>query len=359
MEFDNLFQPLLVKRVELKNRLVMAPMATRFATFGGEVTDRLISYYSVRARGGVGLVTVEGATVSPEGRGWKNNLGIYDDKFLPGLRQLADAIHQEGAKAAIQIFHAGRKAPVGIIGQQPVGPSPIPCTKGEVPKELSLAEIRRLIDNFGDAALRAKRAGFDIVNLHMAHGYILQQFLSPLSNKRRDIYGENTAGRVRLIVEIVAKIRELNGDDYPLFCRLTVDESSSSGLDLEESQKIASILEKAGADLIDVSAGGPEAQHMIIQPMTEPRGCLVHLAEGIKQVVSIPVSVVGRINNPRLANEILSRKQADLIVMGRPLIADQELPIKAFNGKEDEIRPCMPVTRGVLTARQWEPVFPA
>lgn len=332
---------------------MMAPMATMYAAFGGQVTPRLLSYYAARARGGVGLVTVEAAAVSPEGKGWDNNLCIYEDKFLPGLAQLAEAIKQGGAKAAIEIFHAGRRAHSKVIGQQPVAPSPIPCTNGEVPKELNLAEIDRLIDDFASAALRAKQAGFDIVNLHVASGYIVQQFLSPLSNKRTDTYGGDTNGRARLVMEIIAKIRQFVGNDYPLFCRLTANEYTSSGLDLTESQKIARILEEAGANLIDVAAGGPEARHKMIPPMTEPRGCLVHLAEGIKQVVNIPVAVVGRINNPRLAEEILDRDQADLIVMGRALIADPELPNKALLGKEDEIRPCIACCQGCIgrTAR--------
>lgn len=347
-EFNNLFQPLQIKSVVLKNRMIMAPMATRFATVGGYVTPRLINYYAARAQGGVGLVTVEAAAVSPEGKGWGSNVGIWEDEFLPGLTQLATAIHNGGAKAAIQIFHTGRRAYKEIIGQQPVAPSPIPAFNGDMPIELSLFEIEHLIENFANAALRAKQAGFDIVNLHVAHGYILHQFLSPLSNKRTDLYGGDLARRARIILKIITRIRELVGPDYPLFCRLTGDEFASLGLDLAECQKIACILEGAGVDLIDVTGGGPDAPHKIVQPMTEPRGCLVHLAAGIKQVVNIPVAVVGRINNPRLAEEILSSNHADLIVMGRPLIADPELPNKAFLGKENEIRPCIACNQGCL-----------
>lgn len=347
-DYQHLFQPFRVKNVEFKNRIVMAPMATRLAAFGGQVTPQLLKYYSARALGGVGLVTVEGAAVSIEGKGWGSNLGIHDDKFLPGLVQLAEAIHQGGAKAGIQIYHAGRRAYKGVILQQPVAPSPIQAVDGEMPKELSVVEIERLIDCYAMAASRAKRAGFDIINLHIAHGYLLHQFLSPLSNKRTDLYGGDLEGRSRIIVEIISKIRNLVGDDFPLFCRLTGDEYASSGLTIVDAENIARILERAGADLIDVSAGGPDSPHKIVQPMTEPRGCLVHLAESIKKVVSIPVSVVGRINHPMLAEDILTRGQADLIVMGRPLIADPELPRKALQGKEDEIRPCIACNQGCL-----------
>lgn len=344
--YKYLFEPLQVKNIELKNRLMMAPMATRFATAGGAVTSRLIDYYAARAMGGVGTVTVEATAVSFEGRGWGNNLCIHHDKFVPGLSRLAHAIHDGGAIAAIEIFHAGRRTQTMVIGQQPVAPSAVPCTNGEVPRELSKQEISRLIDNFAYAALRAKQAGFDIVNLHVAHGYILQQFISPISNKRTDEYGGDLWGRTRIIVEIITKTRELVGEDFPLFCRLTSDEYTSGGIDLGMSKEVAKILEAAGADLIDVTAGGPEAPHKTTQPMTEPRGCLVHLAEGIKQVVKIPVSVVGRINNPVLAESILRDKKADIIVMGRGLIADPELPIKAFAGNEEDIRPCIACNQG-------------
>lgn len=344
--FPRLFEPLDIRGMRLKNRLVMAPMDTNYAAVGGQVNDRLIDYYAARARGGVGMITVEATAVIPEGRGWEHNLGIWDDRMVPGLRRLAAAIQAGGARAAIEIFHAGRRAIGAIIGAQPVAPSPLRARNSEVPRELSMEEIGQLVGAFASAARRAREAGFDAISLHMAHGYLINQFLSPLSNRRSDAYGRDLRGRTRFASEVIGAVREAVGSQMPIICRLTVDEYTPVGLDLAESRRIAPILVESGADAIDVSAGGPEAPHMTTQPMVVPRGCLVHLAQGIKEVVGVPVAVVGRINTPELAEEILSKGQADLVVMGRALIADPDLPRKALEGKPEDICPCIACNQG-------------
>jgi 2,4-dienoyl-CoA reductase-like NADH-dependent reductase (Old Yellow Enzyme family)/thioredoxin reductase len=344
--YPNLFSPITVNGVQLKNRLVMAPMATRYANYGGYVTERLVRYYQERAAGGVGLITVEATAISSEGIGWPNNLAVYNDTYIDGLKLLADAIHHSGAKASLEIFHTGRRALSAVIFQQPVAPSAIPPAKGETPRELTVIEIEKLTDQFIQGAVRAEKAGFDFVNLHMAHGYLIQQFLSPLSNHRDDRYGGDTLRRCQFAVDIIKGVRHELGPKYPIICRLTVDEGINAGLNLTEGQKIAPLLVEAGADWIDVSAGGPEAPQLTVQPMSMSRGCLVHLAAGIKKVVDKPVSIVGRINTPDLAEEILAKGQADLIVIGRPLLADPEFPQKAQEGRSNEIRTCIACNHG-------------
>jgi len=343
---NNLFAPIKIKNVILPNRIVMAPMATHFATYGGFATKRLMDYYEKRAEGGAGLITVEAAAVSREGFGWVNNLAVYDDTFIDGLRNITDAIHKHGVMASLEIYHAGRRTRSNFINQQPVAPSTVSAYNCEMPRELMVVEIEELVYKFGQAARRAKEAGFDAVNIHMAHGYLIQQFLSPLSNKRTDIYGGDAVGRSKFAVDIIKEVRKQVGKDYPIICRLTADEGRSDGLDLKESQKIVLLLVEAGADIIDVTAGGPENPSLTIQTMSMAPGCLTYLSEGIKQVANVPVAVAGRINTPECAEDIIKKNQADLIVMGRALLADPYLPKKAFQGRGDEITPCIACGQG-------------
>ena len=343
---SKLFSPIKVNSVELKNRLVMAPMATRYATYGGYVTERMVRYYKERALGGVGLITVEATNVTVEGAGWPNNLAAYNDTYIDGLKKLTEAIHEGGAKASLEIFHAGRRALSGVIFQQPIAPSAIPTKNGEVPREMTIMEIEATADAFIQSARRANDAGFDAVNLHMAHGYLIQQFLSPLSNHRNDQYGGGTFQRCKFAVDILKGVRRELGTNYPIICRLTVEEGLQAGINLDEGKKIAQILADAGADMIDVSAGGAESPHLTVQPMSMPRGCLVHLGEGIKKSIDIPVSIVGRISTPELAEDILSNDKADMVVIGRPLLADPQFPIKAMEGHNKEIRTCIACNHG-------------
>jgi len=340
-----LFTPVKIGQMKLKNRLVMPPMGTRYSAFGGWVTERLIQYYVERARGGVGLIIVENAGVTLTGRGSHHTLGIYDDRLIPGLRKLSYAVQEAGAKVAIQLAHSGAGATSAVMGVQPVAPSPIPRFQGEVPRELSIDEIEDLIKAFAHAARRAKEAGFNAVELHMAHGYLLNQFLSPLTNKRTDKYGGDITGRARFALEVLQRVKETVGDEFPVLCRLSADEFVKGGLTLEESRIIAKMLEDAGADAIDVTGGIAETFYMSAPPMALPAGCLVHLAEGIKEAVSVPVIAVGKIRDPLLAERILREEKADLVAVGRGLIADPEFPTKAVEGRFDDIRPCISCNR--------------
>jgi len=333
--------------MELKNRIVMNPLSVNYASRDGFVTDAMISYLVERAKGGVGLIQVENAAIDPYGRTVFNHF-IYDDKFIPGLRKLVNAVHAHGAKISQQLSHAGRRARPEITGVQPVSASPIPHPGVDVvPRELTIDEIHEFEDKFAMAASRAKTAGFDAVEFHCAHLYLINDFLSPLANARTDEYGGGLEGRTRFIREIIRKTKEKVGEDYPVICRISADEYAEGGLTLNDTIKIAQKMVEAGADAIDVSAGAGMPVSTTykrfmssIPPMYFPRGCLVHLAEGIKKAVNVPVIAVGRINNPELAERILEEGKADLIGLGRELLADPEFPRKAAEGRVDDIRMC-------------------
>jgi 2,4-dienoyl-CoA reductase-like NADH-dependent reductase (Old Yellow Enzyme family)/thioredoxin reductase len=344
--YPRLFSEITLHTMTLKNRVVMPPMCTNYATIGGAVTDRLIGYYTARARGGVGLINVEFAYVHPAGKVFDHMLGIYDDKLIPGLQRLSDSVHQGGAKIIIQIAHGGRRVHSDTTGLTPVAPSPIPRLNGETPKELSREEIEDLLQAFILAARRAKKAGFDGVMIHMAHGYLLQQFLSPFSNARTDRYGGDLEGRSRFPLEVVREVRREVGGDYPLTCRICGDEFLKGGFDLGQSIRLAKMLEANGVNALEVSAGTHETGQVITAPPYYPMGFLSPLSEAIKKEVRIPVGVVGRIHTPELAEEILRQGKADLIAVGRGLIADPDWPRKAREGRPEAICPCLSCNQG-------------
>ncbi len=345
-----LFEPVNIGNVELRNRLVMPPMGTNFAAEDGSVTQRAIDYYRERARGGVGLVIVEGAYVHPLGKGSNMQMSLIDDDKIPGLSRLAKAIQAEGARAAIQLFHAGRQVSSMIIGTQPISASDVPCMLvREPPRPMTLEEIEETIEAFGEAARRIKDAGFDAVEIHAAHGYLINQFLSPLTNLRKDKYGGHFEGRTRFLVDIVQRIRKKVGKEFPIICRMNGDDYFEGGITLQEAKRIAQVVEKAGVDAIHVSGGIYDSEYgESTAPMWLPRGFMVTLAQGIKEVVDIPIIAVGRINKVKLAEEILEKGQADLVSMGRALITDPELPKKAMEDRLEEIRPCIACNEGCL-----------
>jgi 2,4-dienoyl-CoA reductase-like NADH-dependent reductase (Old Yellow Enzyme family)/thioredoxin reductase len=339
-QFPKLFEPGRIGSMELKNRLVMPPMATNYALKDGSVTQRQIDYYAERAKGGVGLVIVEISCVdSPVGKGAVKQICIDDDRFIPDLSKLAEAVKRHGAKAAIQIHHAGRQTSSKLTGHQPVAPSPIQGRRGEQPRELALLEIATLVSRFAEAAERAKKAGFDGVEIHGAHGYLISQFLSPLSNQRQDAYGGSVENRARFLLEVIEAIRGRVGRDYPVWCRLSAMEIGvEGGITLEETQVVAQMAEKAGVDAIHVSAHqvGPARR----PPMAQPPCLFVPLAEGIKEVVSVPVITVGRIP-PELGEGVLRDVKADFISIGKALLADPHLPQKVAVGEVADITPCI------------------
>ncbi|MGA2958116.1 MAG: FAD-dependent oxidoreductase [Thermodesulfobacteriota bacterium] len=351
--FSTLLSPFRIGKLELRNRIVMPPMATNFADADGNVNDRHIAYYVARARGGVGYITIEHTGILKEGRASANMALIDSDQKIPPFKKLVGAIHQAGGKVVIQINHAGRQTSASITGAPIVAPSAIPCpVRKEMPRALSPEDIQQIVQAFVQAAGRVKEAGADGVEIHMAHGYLLDQFLSPFSNQRNDEYGGDTSRRLKMPLEVLRAVRKQVGSDFPIICRLSADEYVEGGLKLEESKEIAKALEKNGADALHVSACIAASVYLNHPPYYVEEGVFTHLALGIKSVVRIPVVTVGRIRTPELANRILEEKKADLVSMGRALIADPELLLKALQGKTEEIIPCISCNRCIASIRR-------
>ena len=350
-KFDHLFQPLEIKSLRVENRTVMPAMATNYASPQGHVTDRLKAYYLERVRGGVGYVTIEHAAVSQNGKLTPSQALISSDDHIPGYRSLVDAIHREQGKVVIQIDHCGRTGTRAVTGIPIVSPSPLPCVvRGEMPHELSGEEIRQMVVAYGEAAGRVKKAGADGVEIHMAHGYLINQFLTPLINKRQDEYGGTPEKRLRMALEVLQAVRRAVGPDYPVICRISADEYAEGGLRIGDTGKIALALEAHGADALHVTAtwacsGWGYWSNPPYPPHFEPEGAYAHLARAIRQQVKVPVLAVGRIRTPTLAERLVSEGAADLICLGRALIADPWFPRKAREGREDEIIPCISCNR--------------
>ncbi len=328
-----------IGRMELKNRLVMPPMVTRYASDDGFITERTRNYYEARARGGAGLIIVEATYIHRQGHAFMNQLGISADKFIPGMKELVDVVHKHGAMIAVQLHHGGREAKSTISGSQPVAPSPLPGLAGETPREMTVDEIAEAVAYFAEAALRAKEIGFDGVELHGAHGYLIDQFLSPTSNKRKDEYGGNLENRARFLLEVIAAVKEAVGDDYPVWCRMDGKEYGVQGITLEDAQETARLAEGAGLAAIHVSAWGPAAPTNRATPTFIP-AIIEELAEGIKKVVSIPIIAVGRIT-PEDGERMLKEGKADLIAVGKAMLADAEWVNKVAAGRTDDINPCI------------------
>jgi len=359
MEYPHLFQPFQIGNITLKNRLVMSPMTMNYATEEGFATERLIGYYVERAKGGVGLIIVEGTFFTPEGKGYRNQLGLSSLKHAEKLRELTKAVHglNNDTKIFIQIHHAGRRAHAEVSGYQPVAPSPVPVDPGaEIPRALTKEEIKGLVQAHIEAAVRAQDAGFDGVDIHCAHGYLIPSFFSPLSNRRSDEYGGDLSGRTRFLLEIIRGIKGRLGKNFPLTIKISGDEFIEGGLGLGEMTEIALLTQEAEIDAVMVSAGAPGGEkigdlnqaHRILRtmPMMTEQGCLVPLAAEMKKTLRIPVITVGRINDPGLAEEIIVQGKADLVAMGRPLLADPYLPRKTLEGKEELIRTCIACNEG-------------
>ncbi|MFQ5830352.1 MAG: FAD-dependent oxidoreductase [Candidatus Methylomirabilia bacterium] len=336
------WSPVTIGTLTLRHRLMMAAMGTGFASLEGAATDRLIRFLARRAAGGIALVTTEAAAVDLSGAPFPGVFRVDDDGHIPGLRRLADAVHTQGAPISLQVYHAGRQMSRRVSGRQPVAPSPVPCPLvRELPRPLEREEIGRLVERFADAAVRARAAGFDAVELHGAHGYLLHQFLTPLANQRTDEYGGDLRGRARFALEVVRRVRERVGRDFPILFKLSAEDRLPGGLVLEDLLTVGRWLQEAGVDALVVSAGTYGSFDWVVQPITLPQACLRAHAARCRQAVTIPVVAIGRINHPAVAEDILRSGDADLVAMGRALLADPDLPRKAQAGRGDDIRPCI------------------
>jgi 2,4-dienoyl-CoA reductase-like NADH-dependent reductase (Old Yellow Enzyme family)/thioredoxin reductase len=342
--FPRLFTPGRIGRRQLRNRILMAPMEKNLGTPDGAVTQRYVDYCEARAAGGAALITLESMYVDPAGKNHVYQLGLHDDAVVPGYRRLADVCHRHGALLGAELQFAGRETSSLVTGTQPVAPSAVPCTVlagGDTPRPLARSEIRTLVARFADAARRAVRAGFDVVEIHGAHGYLIGQFLSPFSNRRQDEYGGDLERRLRFPLEVVAAVREAVGDDVPILYRISADEHVEGGLGIDQAVEVAPRLEAAGVDLIDVTAGIYESAMWMVQPMEMRPACLAPLARRIRERVGIPVSVAGRLSDPAVAETVLEAGDADFVTIGRALHADPEMPRKAAEGRLDAITPCV------------------
>ncbi|NDB66452.1 MAG: hypothetical protein EB015_00295 [Methylocystaceae bacterium] len=343
VENHSLFQPAQLGPLSLRNRVVMASMTTRQADLEGYVTEGTLCYYQARARGGVGLITVEMAAPEKVGRHRHNELGLYDDKFIDGLKSLVGVIHSEGAKASIQIGHGGGHTRSDICGEAPIAPSAVVHSVHEghteyiIPQEMSIERIHQTQKSFVNAAIRARKAGFDAVEIHGAHGYLLSQFLSTVENERDDIYGNSDFNRARFSIEIVRQVKEAVPDLAIIF-RMNGEDFFSGGITLKQAIQLALWIEDAGADAIHVTAGHyrskPDAAIMI-PPMAAGDTPFRSYAKAIKQAIKIPVISVGRYGNPNMAIDAINSGDADFIALGRPLLADPDWVRKA----EDNLHP--------------------
>ena len=338
----HLFTPFQIKNITLQNRIVLPPLASFLIEKDGKITERTIEHYRRRAAGGPAMVIMEACAVTPEGVVSKNQARIDDDRIVEGLSKITAALKAEGAIPALQIHHAGRQTSPKVINQRPLAPSPLACPtiKGEV-EPLTIDQIQELVQRFAEAAVRGRQAGFELLEIHGAHGYLINQFLSSYSNIREDDYGGDTTGRTRFAREIIQEIRKQLGPDYPISFKISAQEFVPKGLTVEESIKILSILIESGVDIVQVSAGNDLTPEWICQPMFMKKACLADSAASIKNALKIPVMTVGRINDPWTADSIIADGMADLVCIGRGLMADPELPIKAQAGRFDEIRTCI------------------
>src|SRR5580698_3345944 len=327
-----LLTPARIGPVEIKNRIVMPPMTTRTADSEGFVTDDSVAYYMARVRGGVGLITVEMASPEKCGRHRRREIGIYDDRFLAGLTRLVGEIHRGGAKASIQLGHGGGHTRIDICGETPIAPSAIPHPVYEttfetiIPEEMTKARIAETIAAHVAAAMRAQKAGFDCVEIHAAHGYLISQFHAPFENRRTDEYGGSLENRARFGLEILRAVKAAVSGVGVIY-RLSVEDYFAGGLPFDEGRQIAIWAAAAGADALHVTAGHyrslPSAQ-IVLPPMTMPDAPFLDFAADVKKQINVPVIAVGRLGDPATAEVAIVGGKADFVALGRTLVAEPQ-----------------------------------
>lgn len=356
MKLEKLFTPITINGMTLKNRTVMPAIGTGYGNVDGTITDRLVAYLARRAKGGTGLIISEVCAVIPRGKGFPNEIGAWSDDLIPSLAKIPEAIHREGGRCALQLHHAGRETFEMAAGGKPEAPSAIPSVVMNQPCEaMSLERIAVVIDAFAKAAGRARKAGFDAVEIHGAHGYLLTQFLSPFSNQRTDAYGGSEENRMRFVLEIVEAVRKEVGPDYPVLIRVSADELIRGGYDLEFMKRLAPKLVAAGVDAIHVSVGVYSTPgNLSIASMDTDAGFNLFRARAIKDVVTVPVIAVGRIADPAMAEKALADGDADLISFGRQHLADPDFVNKVKSGDLEDIRWCIACNQGCIERLSYE-----
>lgn len=324
----SLLDPLKLDGLELRNRIVMPPMATGLSTFRGEVTGRMVEHYAERSED-LGLLIVEHAYITPEGRLSPNQPGIHSESMIPGLRRLVEAVHEKGTPIVLQINHAGGATTREVCGVQPLAPSALvhPSRGQELPRAMSVQEVEDVIQAFGEAARRTAEAGFDAVEIHGAHGFLLSQFLSPLTNKREDDYGGPLENRARLPLRIIEEIKDYLGPDFPILYRLGAEDMMPGGLTLDEGVRAAKMIAKKGVSIIDVSGGliGSRPERV------KGPGFFVPQAAAVKEATGTPVIGVGGIKKAEEANTIIKSGKVDLVAIGRAILGEPRWAAKAVS----------------------------
>jgi len=324
-----LLKPLQAGPLTLTNRLVMPPMATAKADPDGKVNPSILNYYAEKSEGGyLSLVIIEHSFIQLDGKASDLQLSVSDDSVIEGLKQLAEIIHRNGSKTVMQINHAGSNTTPEITGTTPVAPSAVPHPRrGSIPNQLTREEIANIIRSFQSAARRTKEAGFDGVEIHSAHGYLLNQFFSPLTNQRTDEYGGNVHHRIRLHLQIIEAIRATVGEDFSILLRLGASDFREGGITIEDSQIAAQEFAKAGVNILDISGGFSG----YVVPELSGQGYFAPLSEAIKKVVSIPVILTGGITEVQAAEQLLVEGKADLIGVGRAILNNSKWAEQAVN----------------------------
>ena len=352
VSYPQLFQPGKIGNLELKNRIVRASTATGLGNKDGTVSERHIKHYKELARGGVGLIIAEYVYIDNDASKTAYcQLGISDDEFISGLNWLTTTIHEQGAKVGAQLAHCGRQRMLGI---PPVkAPSRIPWPSlyedtGIVPEELTIEEIKQIVKDYGSAARRAKIAGFDLVEIHAAHGYLITNFLSPHTNKRTDLYGGSLENRLRFLTEVIHSVKAAVGDDYPVIMRIDGTDYEPDGLKIEDSIQACKRAEELGVHGLHVSGGDHTTMNYQVSPMSIPRGPNVWASEAIRREVSIPTIASGSITTPEFAEEIIAEGRGDFVSLARPLLADPYFPLKAQESRAEDIIPCIRCNDGCM-----------
>lgn len=357
MEFKHLVSPLQIGPMAVSNRFVLPPMANNLANTDGSLSERSLAHYETRAKGGFGLITVEATVVEPRAKAGPRKPCLFDDSTIDSFRRVAEACQKYGAKVCVQLQHAGPEGNSKVANAPLRAASAVPAAPGrEVPVPLSVEEIYALVSRYGDAALRAAKAGCDAVEVHCAHGYLLHSFLSPRSNLRKDQFGGCVENRVRIVRLILEDIRKKTSGKLAILCRINACDDISGGLAVSDSAVLAHLLQEAGSDAIDVSRGVHQNDEFLWASSACRAGFSADLVTEIKRAVSVPVIAVGRFTDPYYAELLLEQNRADLIAFGRQGIADPDTPRKISQHLIEEIHPCVACNGCVKKMFAGEPV---